>query len=35
MIKNEEVKFEYLKEKKYQVEEIVLPVLEKLGIKLS
>jgi hypothetical protein len=37
MIKNEEVNFEYLKEKikKYQVEEIVLPVLEKLGIKLS
>jgi hypothetical protein len=37
MIKNEEIDFEYLKEKikKYQVEEIVLPVLEKLGIKLS
>jgi predicted nucleotidyltransferase len=37
MIKNEEIDFKYLKEKikKYQVEEIVLPVLEKLGIKLS
>jgi hypothetical protein len=37
MIKNEEIDFKYLKEriKKYQVEEIVLPILEKLGIKLS
>ncbi len=37
MIKNEEIDFEYLKEriKKYQVEKIVLPVLEKLGTKLS
>ncbi|MEM1574861.1 MAG: nucleotidyltransferase [Nitrososphaerota archaeon] len=37
MIKNEIIDFKYLKEriKKYQVEEIVLPILEKIGIKLS
>ncbi|MEM2928064.1 MAG: nucleotidyltransferase [Nitrososphaerota archaeon] len=37
MVENERIDFKYLKEriKKYQVEEIVLPVLEKLGIKLS
>lgn len=36
MIENEVIDFKYLKEriKKYQVEEIVLPVLERLGIKL-
>ncbi len=37
MIKNERIDFEYLKERirKYQVEEIVLHVLERFGIKLS